>query len=161
MGIHRTVSRPFFSSFCFSSFDETTLKDCMLHAERLTETVSHSNLGYFVVFCFVCLFVFPLWWDNDRTASQTPSPGLEAEGLTPKLIRMKLYCIWTWGFFFLILCLSNACLAYCWLVHCLSLFISLTLVFLLFVLFSTCLFSPFSLPSLLSLSSHPSYYITS
>jgi hypothetical protein len=62
------------------------------------------NLGYFVLFCF-CLFwffvfggFFPLWWDNDRTTSETPSPGLEAEGRTPKLLRLKLYCIWTWEF---------------------------------------------------------------
>jgi hypothetical protein len=69
------------------------------HAERLTETVLHLNLGYFVVCFFVCFFVlffgvfFPLSRDNDRTTSETPSPGLQAEGLTPKLLRLKLYCI--------------------------------------------------------------------
>jgi hypothetical protein len=50
-----------------------------------------------VFFCFY--FCFPLWWNNDRTTSETPSLGLEAEGLTPKLLRLKLYCIWTWNFF--------------------------------------------------------------
>jgi hypothetical protein len=88
------------------------------------------------VFCFP-LFgfgFFPLWWDNDRTTSESPSPGLQAEGLTLKLLRLKLYCIWTWRFFIFLffifklflflflfiylfsqssLCLSNACSAYC------------------------------------------------
>jgi hypothetical protein len=47
--IHRTVSRLFF--FLLSSFDETTTK-LHLHAEKLTETVLHLNLGHFVVFLF-------------------------------------------------------------------------------------------------------------
>jgi hypothetical protein len=51
------------------------------------------------------------------------------------------------------LCLSNACLAYCWLIHYLSLFISLKLCFVYLLVY---LFFPFSLTSLLSLSSHPS-----
>jgi hypothetical protein len=114
--------------------------------------------------CFWVFFFFPHWWDNDRTISETPSPGLKAEGLTPKLLRLKLYCIWTWGFFFKSsLCFSNSCLAYCWLVHYLSLFLSLTLFFCSFVfvclfcfVLLVCLFFPFSLPSLLSLSSHSS-----
>jgi hypothetical protein len=46
---------------------------------------------------------FPLWWDNSRTSSQTPTPELEDEGLTPKLLRLKHYCIWTWGFSFFFL----------------------------------------------------------
>jgi hypothetical protein len=56
------------------------------------------ELGTFSgVFClFVC---FPLWWDNHRTTSETPSPGLEPEWLRQKLLRLKLYCIWTWRFF--------------------------------------------------------------
>jgi hypothetical protein len=49
----------------------------------------HLNLGHFVGFVLVCAvlvyFIFPLWWDNYRTASEAPSPGLEAEGWTPKL----------------------------------------------------------------------------
>jgi hypothetical protein len=55
---------------------------------------------FFVLCCFVFFSFFPLWWDNDRTTSETPSPGLEAVGLTPKILRLKLYCIWTWRFFF-------------------------------------------------------------
>jgi hypothetical protein len=119
------------------------------------------------LWCFGVFFcIFHFWWDNDRTTSETPSPGLEAEGLTPKLLRLKHYCIWAWRLFYFILfifqsslCLSNACLAYCWLVHSLSLFISLKLLFgclfCLFYLFVYLFFS-FSLPSLLSMSSHPS-----
>jgi hypothetical protein len=64
----------------------------------------HLNLGHFVVVFFVlCCFAwfvfFPLWWDNDKTTSETPSPGLETKVLTTKLVRLKLYCIWTWRFF--------------------------------------------------------------
>jgi hypothetical protein len=55
---------------------------------------------FFVLFCTVLFyFIFPLWWDNYRTKSEAPSPGLEAEGWTPKLLRLKLHCIWTWRFF--------------------------------------------------------------
>jgi hypothetical protein len=57
-------------------------------------------LFWFVLVWFVLFGFFPLWWDNDRTTSNTSSPGLEAEGLTPKLLRLKLYCIWTWRFFY-------------------------------------------------------------
>jgi hypothetical protein len=80
-----------------------------LHAEGLTEPVLHLNLEYFVFFCFALfyfLFVLFLFYspliDNDRTTSETLSPGLEAEGLTPKLLRWKLYCILTWGFFLIL-----------------------------------------------------------
>jgi hypothetical protein len=60
--------------------------------------------GFFVLFCEVLFYfgfssLFPLWWDNHRTTSEAPSPRLEAEGQTPKLLRLKLYCIWTWRFF--------------------------------------------------------------
>jgi hypothetical protein len=47
---------------------------------------------------------------------------------------LKLYCIWTCD----TLSLPNACLAYCSLVHYLSLFISLTLLF--WLLFFVCFF---------------------
>jgi hypothetical protein len=96
---------------------------------------------------------------------------------TPKLLRLKLHCIWTWRVFFLFsfcfilfyiyiynffhllifyfyshlysfyfyfefsLCLSNAISAYGWLVHCLSLFISLKhFLFVSLFFFSTWLF---------------------
>jgi hypothetical protein len=42
--------------FFLSSFDETTT-ELHLHAEKLTETVLHLNLGHFVVFFLFC-FVF-------------------------------------------------------------------------------------------------------
>jgi hypothetical protein len=49
--IHRTVSRLFF--FSLLTFDETTT-ELHLHAEKLTETVLHLNLGHLVVFfCLV------------------------------------------------------------------------------------------------------------
>jgi hypothetical protein len=48
---------------------------------------------------FFFLLMLPLWWDNYRTTSEAPSPGLEAEERTPKLLRLKLHCIWTWRFF--------------------------------------------------------------
>jgi hypothetical protein len=53
----------FFVCLFLSFFDETTT-ELHLHAEKLTETVLHSNLGHFVGF-FVCLFAcfalfFPL-----------------------------------------------------------------------------------------------------
>jgi hypothetical protein len=81
-----------------------------LHTKKLTETVLHLNLGHFVVvvvfflfyfwlFAVPFYFIFPLWWDNYRTTTEAPSPGLEAEGWTSELLRLKLYCIWTWRFF--------------------------------------------------------------
>jgi hypothetical protein len=107
--------------------------------------------------CLQTPLFFPPWWDNNRTITQTPTPGLDAEGLTPNLLRLKLYHIWTWEILFIYFydffyppCLSNVCLAHCLLVHYLSLFISSALVFVMFYFF------PFSLPSLLSLFSHPS-----
>jgi hypothetical protein len=55
-----------------------------------------------VLFSFVFLSFSTLWWDKNRTTSVTPSLGLEAEKLTPKLLRLKLYCIWTWSFYLFI-----------------------------------------------------------
>jgi hypothetical protein len=56
--------------------------------------------GFFFFCVALFYFMLPLWWDNYRTTSEAPSPGLEAEGWTPKLLRLKLHCIWTWRFFF-------------------------------------------------------------
>jgi hypothetical protein len=121
-----------------------------------------------VLFWFGLFGFFSLWWDNDKTTSEPPSTGLEAEALTQKLLRLKLYYIWTWRFFYYLfiylyfylffqstLCLSNACSAYCWLVTifpCLYLWDFFVSFFYLFVY----LFFPFSLTFLVSLSSHPS-----
>jgi hypothetical protein len=52
--IHRTVSRLFF--FSLPIFDEKTT-ELHLHAEKLTETVLHLNLGHFVGFLVLCSFV--------------------------------------------------------------------------------------------------------
>jgi hypothetical protein len=46
--------------------------------------------GFFFVFVFV---FFPFDETMTETTSETASPGLEAEELTPKLLRLKLYCI--------------------------------------------------------------------
>jgi Na+/melibiose symporter-like transporter len=58
---------------------------------------------WWVFFCVcVCVVLFyfmhPLWWDNYRTTSEAPSPGLETDRTT-KLLRLKLHCIWLGGFF--------------------------------------------------------------
>jgi hypothetical protein len=49
--ILRTVSRLFFFSLFLPTFDERTT-ELHLHAEKLTETVSHLNLGHLVGFFF-------------------------------------------------------------------------------------------------------------
>jgi hypothetical protein len=54
--------------------------------------------GLFVLCGFVLFYFSPLMRQL-RTISETQSPGLEAEGWTPKLLRLKLYCIWTWGLY--------------------------------------------------------------
>jgi hypothetical protein len=63
-----------------------------LDAEGLTETVLHLNLGFLFVSWFFCFFPF----DEKKTdyfSDTEKSSGLEAERLTPKLLRLKLYCI--------------------------------------------------------------------
>jgi hypothetical protein len=126
----------------------------------------HLNLGHFVVFCLVWFFS-PLMrqrqnyiWD---TISRIVGWGSNAKIIkTEALLHLNLEIL----FIYLILlffshsslCLSNACSAYYWSVHYLSLFISLK-IFCLFVCFGflfVYLFFPLSLTSLLSLSSYPS-----
>jgi hypothetical protein len=57
--IHRPVSRLVF--FSLPTFDEKTT-ELHLHAEKLTATVLHLNLGHFVAFLFVCLFCVVLFY---------------------------------------------------------------------------------------------------
>jgi hypothetical protein len=38
-------------------------------------------------------FFFPFDETTTETTSETTHPGLEAEGQTPKVLRLKLYCI--------------------------------------------------------------------
>jgi hypothetical protein len=57
--IHRPVSRFFF--FSLPTFDEKTTK-LHLHAEKLTQTVLHLNLGHFVGFLFFVLCSFVLFY---------------------------------------------------------------------------------------------------
>jgi hypothetical protein len=52
------------------TFDETTTK-IRLHAEKLTETVLHLNLGHFVFFLFCFLwFGFILFFPFDETTTE-------------------------------------------------------------------------------------------
>jgi hypothetical protein len=124
------------------------------------------------LFCFVlCCFLFisPLmrqrqnyFWD---TISKIGGSGISTKIIkTEILLHLNLEIFFIYIFFifiylfyfsFSILCLSNACSAYCWLGHYLSLFISLKLLFVCFVFFYLFVF-PFFLTSLLSTSSHPS-----
>jgi hypothetical protein len=125
--------------------------------KNLLETVLHLNLGHFVVFWFgLVWFSSPLmrqrqnyFWD---TISRIGGWGTNIKIImTETLLHLNLEIFFQYS-----LCPSNACLAYCWLLHYLSLFISLKLLFVCFVFLLVYLFFPFSLPSLLSLSSHPS-----
>jgi hypothetical protein len=144
----QTVSRHFFS---LPTFDKITT-ELHLHAEKFTQTVLHLNLGHFVGFFF---FFPPLmrqrqnyFWD---TISRTGGWGTNNKIIkTETLLHLNLEIYFI--LFHFQYSLSNACLAYCWLVSYLSLFISLKLVCFLQVY----LFFPFSLPSLLSFSSQPS-----
>jgi hypothetical protein len=103
-----------------------------------------DNLLCFGFFCFFCIFLLMRQWQNYwDTISRNGDWGANT-----KLLRLKLYCIWTWTFFistYFYLYLCNACLAYCWLVHYLSLFISLTQFFVCLFCFFTSLFICFSL----------------
>jgi hypothetical protein len=71
--ILRAVSRRFFFFF-LPTFDETTT-ELHLHAEKLTETVLHLNLGHFVglFFCFVWfsfILVIPVFFPFDETTTE-------------------------------------------------------------------------------------------
>jgi hypothetical protein len=108
--------------------------------------------GVFVLFCFAWLglvwFFSPLMRQWQKCFRDTIS-RIGGWGTNTKIIKTKTLLHLNLGifeFFLFIffsqssLCLSNACLAYCWLVHCLSLFISLKLLFFcLFLLI--CLFA--------------------
>jgi hypothetical protein len=118
-----------------------------LHAEKLTETVLHLNLGHFIGFFWFCVFFFfyffsPLMrqWQNYfwDTISRTGSWGTSTKIInTETLLHLDLeifFHLFIFYFYFCFifyfqssLCLSNACSAYCWLVHYLSLFIPLKL----------------------------------
>jgi hypothetical protein len=105
-----SVLSPDYFCWLLPTFDDRTTK-LHLHTENLTETELHLNLGHLVGFLcvYVCVvlfyFIHPLSWDNYRTTSEAPSLGLETEQ-TRKLLRLKIHCIWTWGFFgFLVFCL--------------------------------------------------------
>jgi hypothetical protein len=99
---------------------------------------------FFVCVCAVLFyFIFPLWWDNYKT-SETPSPGLEAEGWTPKWLRLKLHCNWTWSFF--LFSILFYLYIYIYVFSFIYLFFIFILIFILFIfLFSIlCLSNAFS-----------------
>jgi hypothetical protein len=130
IAIHRTVSRLFF--FLLSPFDETTT-ELHLHAEKLTETVLHLNLGHFVGFFLFCAVLFCFYYYDWNFIA------FELGDLYIYIFFIFLnfsFFIFIFYFLFSILsCLSNVCSAYCWLVHYLSLFIPLKLFCCLFCFF--------------------------
>jgi hypothetical protein len=142
IAIHRPVSRLFF--FSLSTFNVKTT-ELHLHAEKLTETLLHLNLGHLVGFVCVCVCSFillyvSLWWDSYRRTSEALSQGLDAEGRTPKLLRLKFHCIWTWRFlFFIFYFVLFYCILYIYMYiyiyffHLLFKFLFLSLLFLFFI----------------------------
>jgi hypothetical protein len=119
----------------------------------------------FLLFCFWFGFFgfFPPFMrkqQNFFSESNTRTGGWRTN---TKIIKTETSLHLNLGIFLLLsssLCLSNACLAHHWLVHYLSLFISLALYFFVCGCVCVCLFVclfcffPCSLPSLLSLSFH-------
>jgi hypothetical protein len=90
--------------FFLFSFDETTT-ELQPHAKRLTETVLHLNLGYFVVFYFfVCFVFFPF----DEMAELLLRNYLQnwRLGTNSKIIKTDTLLHWNLGIFFLIQSLS-------------------------------------------------------
>jgi hypothetical protein len=109
----------------------------------------------FVLFCFQFFSLLMRQWQNYfwDTISRIGSWGANTKIIkTETLLHLNLEIFFIYLLFLLFFILyfrsshylSNACLAYCWLVHYLSLFISLKL-FLFVLFFSTCLFICFSL----------------
>jgi hypothetical protein len=99
--ILRTVSRLFFFLF-LPTFDERI--ELHLHAEKLTETVLHLNLGHLVgFFVSVCVqFCSILCVPFDETTTEQHLRHHLQDGRlrrTPKLLRQKLHCISTCRFF--------------------------------------------------------------
>jgi hypothetical protein len=93
--IHRTVS-----PYLWWENNRTTPACWKTYWNRIAFELGTLCGFFLVLFCAVLFyFIFPLWRDNYRTTSEAPSPGLEAEGRTPKLLRLKLHCIWTWRIF--------------------------------------------------------------
>jgi hypothetical protein len=108
IAIHRPVSRLFFflSPYLWWENNQTTPACWKIYwnciAFELRILGGFFGLFWFFFF-FAVLFYFMslLWWENYRTTSEAPSPGLEAVGWTPKFLRLKLHCIWTWRVFFI------------------------------------------------------------
>jgi hypothetical protein len=58
-----------------------------------------GTLGGLFLCSFVLLYVSPLMRQL-QNKSEATSPGLQAEGRIPKLLRLKFHPIWTWRFLF-------------------------------------------------------------
>jgi hypothetical protein len=91
--IHRTVSRLFFflSPYLWRENNQATPACWKTYWNCIVFEL--CGVFLFFVFCFfVCadLFYFmrPLWWDNYKTTSEEPSPGLENETDT-KIIKTE------------------------------------------------------------------------
>jgi hypothetical protein len=93
IAIHRTVSRLFFfflSPYLWWENNQTTpacWKTYWNYIAFELRTVCRVFLFCFV-FCVLFYFMCLLWWDNYRTTSEAPSPGLEAETDT-KIIKTE------------------------------------------------------------------------
>jgi hypothetical protein len=147
IAIHRPVSRLFFFSLFLPLMRKQPIYTCMLkNLLKLYCIWTWDTLWVFLLllFCAVLFYLmFPLWWDNYWTTYEAPSPELETEGWTPKLLILKLHCIWTWRFLLLFL-----------------FFIYFLLFYFLFILFYIYIFLSFTYFLFLFLSSFFLFFIS-
>jgi hypothetical protein len=150
IAVHKAVSWPNhlvrWQCYCLST---NTRMGCWRSNTRTTKIEMSLFLdlkfSFFIVLCIFFIFL------NIFFFFSLPTPELDAEGVTTELLRLKLYCIWTWDFFFLLF-LSyfsffsyslNACFVHCWLVcyHSINFFSSFfSFFFSLYAFFSFLLF---------------------
>jgi hypothetical protein len=126
----------FFFSLSLSLMRKQPNYTCML--KNLTETVLHLNLGHFVGFfeCVCVQFCSTLCIPFDETTiEQHLRHHLQDWKMrqTPKLLRQKLHCIWTWRFFFSIFHFVYYIYIYILLSFTYFLYLFLSLFFLFFI----------------------------
>jgi hypothetical protein len=133
IAIHRPVSRLFFFLSPYLWWENNwTTHACWKTYWNCIAFELRTLGGLFLCVCAVLFhFMSPLWWDNYRTTSEAPSPGLQAEGWTPKLLRLKFHCIWTWRLLFFIFHFL-----FCFILFFIHFFLSFTY-FLIFILIFT------------------------